>query len=60
MQASGGDKLFEKVGSQEMVKFIASNLNEENSISSGNVGLSFSKEDLALSSTASSSLSSKR
>ncbi|HBD94389.1 MAG: hypothetical protein A2015_00515 [Spirochaetes bacterium GWF1_31_7] len=58
LQASGGDKLFERIGSQELMKFIASNVNEENSMFSGNMGLTISSGGLNLSSMSSSSLAS--
>lgn len=57
LQASGGDKLFERVGSQELMKFISGNINEENSMFSGNIGLTLSTP-LNLSSMSSSSLAS--
>lgn len=35
LRASGADELFQQIGSQELMKFLAGNVSEENSLSSG-------------------------
>jgi len=54
LKASGADQLFQQMGSQELMKFLAGNISEGNEFSSGLMPNSFTNPNLSSSSISSS------